>query len=209
MDQKKTGEMIRVARLKKNMTQRQLAEKLYLSDKAVSKWERGWGSPDLSILPLLADCLDLDISALLAGNQEENEMENGNMKKLQFYVCPVCHNLIFSLSSVQVSCCGQKLSALQPQNAREEEHLQVEKSDGELAVFSDHAMTKEHYISFVALLTGDMVIVKKQYPEWGLETRLPCFPHSTLIWYCTQHGLFAQPIRKSTLVPTKDKQKHL
>ena len=53
-------------------------------------------------------------------------------------------------------------------------------------------MQREHYISFVALLSGDTLILKKRYPEWTLETRLPYLPQSTLLWYCTQHGLFSQ-----------------
>ena len=55
-------------------------------------------------------------------------------------------------------------------------------------------MTKGHFLSFVAFLTGDTLVVKKQYPEWGLETRLPFAGHGTLLWYCTRHGLFSQRI---------------
>ena len=60
MNQVKTGGLIRAARLKNGMTQLQLAEKLSVSDKAVSKWERGCGCPDLSTLPLLADVLGME-----------------------------------------------------------------------------------------------------------------------------------------------------
>ena len=51
-----------------------------------------------------------------------------------------------------------------------------------------------HYISFVAFLTGDTMIVKKQYPEWGLDVRLPYIRHGMLRWYCTRDGLFYQNI---------------
>ncbi len=55
-------------------------------------------------------------------------------------------------------------------------------------------MQKSHYISFVAFLNGDTVVIRKQYPEWDLQTRLPFFAHGTLLWYCTRHGLFYQTI---------------
>ena len=55
-------------------------------------------------------------------------------------------------------------------------------------------MCREHYISFLAFLTGDTVMVKKLYPEWGLETWLPFVAHGRLLWCCTEHGLFYQDI---------------
>ena len=112
MNQVKTGGLIRAARLKNGMTQLQLAEKLSVSDKAVSKWERGCGCPDLSTLPLLADVLGIDMAALLTGDLEENDMGNGDLRKLKFYVCPTCGNLLFAADEAQVSCCGTKLAAL-------------------------------------------------------------------------------------------------
>ncbi|WMJ83293.1 helix-turn-helix domain-containing protein [Oscillospiraceae bacterium LTW-04] len=59
------GIIIRQARLARGMTQKQLAEKMGLSDKAVSKWERGTGLPDVSLLLMLAEILDMDVRALL------------------------------------------------------------------------------------------------------------------------------------------------
>ena len=53
-------------------------------------------------------------------------------------------------------------------------------------------MTKEHYVSFVALLTGDTLFLRRLYPEWDLQTRIPAFGHGILLWYCTKHGLFRQ-----------------
>lgn len=54
MDQIKIGELIRLLRQKQGMTQLELAEKIGISDKAVSKWERGCGAPDLAVLPILS-----------------------------------------------------------------------------------------------------------------------------------------------------------
>ena len=62
MDQKKTGALIRVLRLEKGLTQQGLAELLGVSNRAVSKWERGLGSPDLSLLPALSLQLGVDLA---------------------------------------------------------------------------------------------------------------------------------------------------
>ena len=69
MDSLKTGSLIAEARKGKNMTQRQLAEALHVSDRAVSKWERGAGFPDVSLLEPLADTLGLTVTELLHGEK--------------------------------------------------------------------------------------------------------------------------------------------
>ena len=55
-------------------------------------------------------------------------------------------------------------------------------------------MHREHYVSFAALLADDTLTVKKLYPEWGPEFRLPCLSYGTLLWYCTRHSLFRRQI---------------
>ena len=82
MNQQKTGSLIRSLRLKHKMTQLVLAKQLGVSDKAVSKWERGVGAPDVSLLPLLSQALGVDMEALLRGELEENDMTRGDMKKM-------------------------------------------------------------------------------------------------------------------------------
>ena len=69
MDKAKTGVLIAAARKEKNMTQKELAEALHVSDRAVSKWERGAGFPDVSLLEPLADALDLSVLDLLRGER--------------------------------------------------------------------------------------------------------------------------------------------
>ena len=81
MDQVKTGELIRQLRTKMGLTQKQLAERINVSSKAVSKWECGNGCPDISLLAGLADVFGTDIQVLLAGGIDKNESEKGNMKK--------------------------------------------------------------------------------------------------------------------------------
>lgn len=188
VNQIKTGEIIRSLRKNKNMTQLELAEKLGVSDKAVSKWERGCGAPDVSLLPALSAELNADIESLLSGEMEENDLINGNMKKMKFYVCPDCGNIVFSAEEAAVSCCGKKLSPLEPKKAADGDIL-CEQVENELYISSSHEMTREHYISFAALLTDDMVYLKKFYPEWDMQTRFPKV-RGILVWYCMNDGLF-------------------
>ncbi len=71
MDRGKTGALIGAARKEKNMTQKELAAVLHVSDRAVSKWERGAGFPDVSLLEPLADALDLTVLDLLRGERTQ------------------------------------------------------------------------------------------------------------------------------------------
>ena len=192
MDNEKIGKLIYGLRKERNMTQLQLAEILHISDKTVSKWERGQGCPDISLLLDLSRVLGVDMEKLLSGRLEANEERGGNMKKLNFYVCPECGNVITAMTEAGISCCGKKLQPLEAVKAPDEERLLVENIENDYYISSDHPMLKEHYISFVALLTGDTLTLKKQYPEWDLQVRIPGRTHGKLIWYCTEHGLFYQ-----------------
>lgn len=116
------------------------------------------------------------------------------MKKLKFYVCPNCKNLLTSTADATVSCCGKLQTPLILQKAENSEKLSVEKIENDYFISSSHEMTKEHYIAFVALLTGDSIMLRKQYPEWDLQVRIPCFAHGMLVWHCNRHGLFYQTI---------------
>lgn len=194
MDCAKIGKLIHTLRKELTLTQQQLAEQLNISDKAVSKWERGLGCPDVSLLPSLSKILGVNLADLLSGELDANELVGGNMKKLSFYVCPACGNLLTATGGADISCCGKSLLPLTAQKADEDEKLSVEKLENEYFISSAHAMEKGHFISFVALLTGDTLMLRKQYPEWDLQTRIPCFGHGMLLWHCTRHGLFYQPL---------------
>lgn len=190
MDASKIGNLIYELRVARSMTQKQLAERLFISDKTVSKWERGGGFPDLALLPDIAQVLDVRLEDLLRGEIDTNDMTGGNMKNLKFYVCPQCGNLVTASEESQIFCCGKPLAALEPVKAEADDTLEVELIENEYFVSSKHEMTKEHYIMFVALLTGDSMVLRRQYPEWDLQTRLPRMAHGKLLWYCNNHGLF-------------------
>lgn len=90
-----TGAAIMALREKNRLTQ-QLAEKLCVSDKAISKWETGKGFPDISLIEPLANVLQVSIPELLSGKQIINTNRSANILKSNLYVCPICGN-IFSL----------------------------------------------------------------------------------------------------------------
>ena len=80
MDNNNFGNFIMNIRKEKGMTQQQLAEKLYITDKAVSKWERGLSFPDITILKSLAEILELDVSELL--NCKKGKKEDIDIQKI-------------------------------------------------------------------------------------------------------------------------------
>lgn len=192
MQNDKVGNIIRSLRLELNMTQKQLADKMNISDKTVSKWERGLGCPDISLIPELSSILEVDTQKLLIGDLTPNDFVGGNMKNSKYFVCPVCHNISICTGEAEVSCCGKKLAVQKMKKADEAEKLSVEIIEDDWFITSEHLMTKEHYISFVAFATGDRIQVVKQYPEWNMQLRIPKHGHGMLIWYCTEHGLFYQ-----------------
>lgn len=194
MDNIKIGKLIYTLRKEKKLTQLQLAECMNISDKTISKWERGLGCPDVSLLSELSKLFEVDLEKLLSGKLDINETLGGNMKKLQFYVCPNCGNVITAMTDTTITCCGKKLKAMQPKKPDEGEQLSIEIIDNDYFISSEHEMVREHYISFVALLTSDSIFLRKQYPEWNLQVRISSFAHGLLLWYCTKHGLFYQKI---------------
>jgi transcriptional regulator with XRE-family HTH domain/desulfoferrodoxin (superoxide reductase-like protein) len=192
MDCEKVGKLIASLRKEKGMTQKDVADLMNISDKTISKWERGLGCPDVSLLPELSQILGVNIEEILLGKMVLNETVGGNMKKIQFYFCPQCKNLITATGNASISCCGKKLDALVAAKAIESHQLNIESVEDELYVSSVHEMSKEHYITFVAFVTGDKAFIVKQYPEWNLQFRFHKLGHGKLYFHCSNHGLFYQ-----------------
>lgn len=192
LDCQKIGTLIYELRKEKNMTQKQLADVMNISDKTISKWERGLGCPDISLLPDIAQIFGISVEALLSGELNMNPSLGGNMRNLKFYSCPQCRNIMTATGEVTMTCCGKTLESLIPQKVMEGHELKIEEIDGELYVTTDHEMTKNHYISFAAFVTGDTVLMSKQYPEWQMQFRFQKRKHGKLYYYCTKHGLCYQ-----------------
>ncbi|MDR2889759.1 MAG: helix-turn-helix domain-containing protein [Lachnospiraceae bacterium] len=124
MDNIQVGKLIRRLRAEKNMTQREIADQMGITEQAVSKWERGLGGPDISLLP--------ELSTILGVNEDD------------YYVT------------------------------------------------IDHEMSREHYISFVAYVGYDRVLIVKLYPQQDAELRFPKMQGRRILAYCNQHGLWEE-----------------
>ena len=109
MDQSKIGKFIAALRTQRGLTQRDLAEKLNISDKTVSRWETGRGLPDASLMLPLSETLGISVNELLSGErlkeEEYREKAEENMvtllhrstgKKLLHILCSIsCFSLPF------------------------------------------------------------------------------------------------------------------
>ena len=185
-----TAETIRTLREQKTLTQKQLAERLNVSDKTVSKWETGRGLPDISILMELAAALGVSVPELLTGECAVNSNRSSNIRKMQFYVCPVCGNVIQSVGAGAYSCCGVALPPLEPEECDEEHSILIEESDGDYYVTMAHPMEKSHYISFFCYVNADRTEFVKLYPEQNAACRIQKRKRGYLYAYCNRHGLF-------------------
>lgn len=192
MDCGKVGDLLYNLRKEKNMTQKQVADALNISDKAVSKWERGLGCPDVSLLNELSVLFGVNIEKILSGDLNPNDADGGNMKRIKFYVCPSCGSVITATGDSEISCCGRKLDALTAKPEDEEHKIHVDVVDDEYYITIGHEMSKDHYLSFVAYVSYDRVLVVKLYPEQDAAVRLPRMRRGKLYVYCNQHGLWVK-----------------
>lgn len=190
MDCKKVGILIHGLRKEKKLTQKQLADAMNISDKTISKWERGLGCPDVSLLHELSDVLNVNIEKILLGDLDPNNADGGNMKKIKFYVCPTCGNIIFSTGEAELSCCGRKLIPLIAKPSDKDHHLQVETIEDDYYITFLHEMSKEHYINFIAYVACDRIFMVRLYPEQSGEVRFPKLYGGKLYFGCNQHGLW-------------------
>ena len=190
MDLLKTGKMIFDLRKEKGFTQKEVAEKLGVSPKTVSKWETGHGFPDVSLVSKLSKIFQVDISKLLEGEMPKIKPEVGNVKRTKFYVCEKCGNILTSIGNAEINCCGRTIEPLKSAEADEEHKLNIEKIEDEYYITFSHPMTKEHYISFVSYVRFDRVLTVKLYPEQNGELRFPQMRGGKMFYYCNTHGLF-------------------
>jgi len=189
MDSYVTGGTIKALREKRNLTQKALADRLGVSDKAVSKWETGRGLPDLSLLEPLGAALGVSVAELFSGEQITNRNRAGDPRRGKFYVCPVCGNAIFAMGEAAIHCCGVALPPLEAEECDEAHTLAVDDWDGERYVTAEHSMRKDHYISFIAQVTDWGADIVKLWPEMVAEAHFRR-QGGTIYAYCNKHGLF-------------------
>ena len=189
-----TGAVIKRLRETKNLTQTQLAEKIGVSSKAVSKWETGKGLPDISLIEPLSSALGVSVMELMSGDTVINKNISSNVLRSKFYVCPVCGNAIHTMGDAVISCCGILLPPLEAEDIDDAHEITIEKVEGEHFITVQHDMTKSHFISFIAYLTSDRVQFVKFYPEGNAETRFQLRGRGYLYVYCNKHGLMKTKI---------------
>lgn len=195
MDQYVTGGMIRRFREERGMTQAALAEKLMVSDKAVSKWETGRGYPDITLIEPLAKALGLSVAELLSGEEITNINRAGNMLRSHLYVCPICGNVLLAAGKAVISCCGLTLMPLEAETPDAGHLPQVTAIEDEYYVRLPHEMTREHHITFIAGLSDNGMQLTRLYPEGDAEAYVRARRTQWLYWYCNRHGLFRARVR--------------
>lgn len=196
MNQYVTGAMIKELREKNRLTQSELAQKLNVSDKTISKWETGKGYPDITLLEPIASVFGISIAELLSGHAITNMNTSANMLRSKFYVCPICGNVIHSMGQMSVSCHGVQLMPEQAEAADENHQILIERIEDEYYVQIPHSMTKEHYISFIAALSSDGMQMVKLYPEGNPETRLKIRGVRRIYFYCNRDGFYYIDVKR-------------
>lgn len=190
MNQEKIGKLILKLRQEKKLTQKELAQKLNVSDKAVSKWECGYGIPDITLLEHISRVFDIPVKIILQGEIDQNKTDGGNMKKTNFYVCENCKNIITSTSNCEISCCSTNLKPLQPKAIDSEFNFEIQDLDGEYFITFESKMTKEDYVSFVSYICPDKVLTVRLYPEQSPHCYFPKLRGGKFYIYSVQKGLF-------------------
>lgn len=188
-----TRAVIKALREQKNCTQQQLADQLHLSAKTISKWETGKGLPDISLLEPLAAALGVSVIELMQGAPVANRNRSGNMRRVKFYVCPVCGNVQLATGESVISCCGILLPTLEPEPDTTG-ICRVQKDGDEYTVTVDHPMDKGHYISWMAYQTADRVELVKLYPEQDAIAHFFCRGRGKIYIYCNRDGLTEVPV---------------
>ena len=189
-----TGSTIKALREARKMTQAELADRIGVSSKTVSKWETAKGLPDISLLHPLAQALGVSLIELMNGQHIINKNVSANLLRTKLYVCPICGNVIHCLGKTVVSCCGVTLPALEAEEADDDHRITIEDVEDEHFLTIPHPMAKGHYISFIAHVTSDRFRMVKLYPEGSAQTRLQLRGRGILYYYCNQHGLYKKKL---------------
>lgn len=195
MDMKEIGSLLQQLRKEKQLTQNQVGKALGVSAQAVSKWERGGGCPDISMLPQLSGLYGVSIGSLLEGELHAASQESGNMKRMKFYVCPVCGNVMMTTGGGELHCCGRKLEPLAAEAADSAHGVRVAEIEEDWYITFTHPMNKDHFFRFAAYVTVDKVLFIRLYPEQGSELRIPQIRGGGQLYLCcSRHGLMRQKI---------------
>lgn len=190
MEERALGALVKALRKERGMTQKELAGRLHVTEQAVSRWERGVGCPEIGLLARLCEIFGVSMPRLLEGDLTPGLPEVGNMKRMKFYVCPLCGNILTASGGGELHCCGRKLEPLKAMAADEAHSIHVETVEDEWYVTFSHPMEKDHYFRFAAVVGTERVMLVRLYPEQGGEFRIPQMRRHKLYLCCSRDGLF-------------------
>ena len=189
-----TGATIKKLREAKGITQNELAEKIGVTSKAVSKWETSKGLPDITLIEPLSKILGISVVELMSGDTIINKNTSSNMLLSKFYVCPVCGNIIHTTGESLISCCGIVLPSLEAEEIDESHSVIIENVEDEtfIKAYDDRLTdrTTELEESYCNSLNkyGILILPEKRISEYGSEqTALNIF--KTARW---KLGIFPQ-----------------
>lgn len=192
MNPEKTGLIIKNARIKKGLTQKQLADAISVTDKAICKWETGRGCPDITLLSQLSRILEIDIQSILRGELVKNKSIAGNMNRIKFYRCPTCGNLVTSVKEIEISCCGNKLPFAEAHQSNDAKYTPIIKEfDGQYSVSFNHPMTKDDYIANIITVQYDKILVINLFAEQEAVVTLPQIEGLRMFLITSRDGLIA------------------
>ena len=180
------AQLIRQRRKELGFTQAALAERIHVSAKAISKWERTAGMPDASIVPVLSQALGVSADSLLSGQVKTNPPDGGNMKRIKFYQCPACGNILTATGKAELSCCGRLLAPMAVTPADDMHRMSITDIETEKLLTWTHPMEKAHHLTFLAAVGYDSVHIVRLYPEGAQEHRLPRIPWAKYVCGCSQ-----------------------
>lgn len=124
---------------------------------------------------------------MMDGEILENEKDSRNIRRLIFYTCSNCNNIISSTSQASIFCCSRKLEPLVPKDNVEVE-VDIKVIDIEYYISMKHSMTKDDYIMFTAYIKDDKYIINRMYPEQSPSINIPYIRGGEFYIYSTKYG---------------------
>lgn len=109
---------------------------------------------------------------------------------MKFYVCPVCGNVVIATEENIVTCCGKKLNGQEIKNAEGKHCLQVDELNGKVHFTSEHGMTLEHHLNFIAYGKGSQYMMIRLDKEKPVDVVVDKIDDAEIIFGCNQHGVW-------------------
>lgn len=134
------------------------------------------------------DNVNLDLSGDVLSIRPARD--STTMADVNFYVCPVCGNVLYGTGKVQLNCHGHNLEPLEARNPEGIMDYSIETVEDEYYVTVNHEMSKQNYISFMASVSADRVQIVRLYPEGMAEARFKKDLTRFIYFYSEKDGLF-------------------